>query len=281
MIDWDDYPPDGEPPEEAQRRDPKTDEAKEAIKKVVKSAGPTVFYSRQLEVRLEREFFHWVTNRAVRELIDEGFFSVREVKLAASARVRFLIPRGVRYHARLIKKSGDIVKQYSAPTFTSACGEQADMLFLNAFAVNGFRCLGQDVNEFRGKKWMKSNHDLDLIIERDEIVYGVEVKNTLDYISRDELRTKVAMCDFLEVVPLMVLRAAPKSYIWTEVARAGWGAEHRGFVLLYGTLIYPFGWEQFAGEVRTVLGLPAQCPRGIEQGHINRFLGWHRKRWGV
>jgi len=76
MIDWDDYLPDGEPPEEERRRDPKTDEAKEAIEKVVKSAGPAVFYSRQLEVRLEREFFHWVTNRAVRELIDEGFFSV-------------------------------------------------------------------------------------------------------------------------------------------------------------------------------------------------------------
>ena len=66
---------------------------------------------------------------------------------------------------------------------------------------------------------------------------------------------------------------------WEEIVRAGWGEEHRGFVLLYGTLIYPFGWEKFAGEVRAVLGLPTHCPRAIGQGHIDRFLGWHRKRW--
>jgi len=28
-----------------------------------------VFYSRQLEVLFEREYFHWVTNRALRKLI--------------------------------------------------------------------------------------------------------------------------------------------------------------------------------------------------------------------
>jgi hypothetical protein len=31
-----------------------------------------VFYSRQLEVLFEREYFHWVTNRALRGLIEEG-----------------------------------------------------------------------------------------------------------------------------------------------------------------------------------------------------------------
>lgn len=31
-----------------------------------------VFYSRQLEVIFEREYFHWVTNRALRRLVEEG-----------------------------------------------------------------------------------------------------------------------------------------------------------------------------------------------------------------
>ena len=31
-----------------------------------------VFYSRQLEVIFEREFFHWVTNRALRRLVEEA-----------------------------------------------------------------------------------------------------------------------------------------------------------------------------------------------------------------
>ena len=32
----------------------------------------SVFYSRQLEVIFEREYFHWVTNRALRGLVAEG-----------------------------------------------------------------------------------------------------------------------------------------------------------------------------------------------------------------
>ena len=32
-----------------------------------------VFFSKQLEVRNERKYFHWLTNRALHNLIDEGF----------------------------------------------------------------------------------------------------------------------------------------------------------------------------------------------------------------
>jgi len=275
MVGEDDFSADGERP-----RDPKTDLAKEDVIKLVRAAAPAVFYSRQLEVRLEKTFFHWVTNRAVRELVGEGFFSVKQVQVSPSARVRFLIPRGIRYHTRLITSSGEIVRRYSDYAFASACGEQADMLFLNAFASNGFRCLAQDANEFRGKKWVETDHNQIKIIERDGIVYGVEVKNTLDYISKDELQTKVKICDYLEIVPLMVLRAAPKTYIWEDVVR-GEGGEHRGYVLLYGTMIYPFGYEAFAKQVRSTLGLPAECPKAIPSGHIQRLLGWHATRWGV
>ncbi|HEX6729555.1 MAG TPA: hypothetical protein VF074_06075 [Pyrinomonadaceae bacterium] len=31
-----------------------------------------VFFSRQLEVQNEGEYFHWITNRAIRDLEDEG-----------------------------------------------------------------------------------------------------------------------------------------------------------------------------------------------------------------
>jgi hypothetical protein len=31
-----------------------------------------VFYSRQIEILFEHEYFHWVTNRALRRLVEEG-----------------------------------------------------------------------------------------------------------------------------------------------------------------------------------------------------------------
>ncbi len=42
-----------------------------------------VFYSRQLEILFEREYFHWVTNRAVRGLIAEGRILEQRVAYAA------------------------------------------------------------------------------------------------------------------------------------------------------------------------------------------------------
>jgi hypothetical protein len=39
--------------------------------------------------------------------------------------------------------------------------------------------------------------------------YGVEIKNTPDYIPRAELHIKLAMCGHLGLVPLFVVRMAP------------------------------------------------------------------------
>ena len=44
--------------------------------------NPTsVFYSRQLEVLYEREYFHWLTNRAIRRLISEGRVRSRDTAI--------------------------------------------------------------------------------------------------------------------------------------------------------------------------------------------------------
>ncbi len=50
-------------------RDPLVDRARFRIRELVMARPGRVFYSRQLEVMLEREFFHWITNRAVREMV--------------------------------------------------------------------------------------------------------------------------------------------------------------------------------------------------------------------
>src|SRR5262249_44396811 len=70
-YDDDNYPrssPEGEP-----KRDTKVDEAKEVIIKEVFDKDPrTVMYERQLLVRFEDRFFHWITARALGELYEEG-----------------------------------------------------------------------------------------------------------------------------------------------------------------------------------------------------------------
>lgn len=53
-------------------RDPKTDEAKQRLIEFFRQRPTDVFYLQQLKVRFEREFFHWITGRALGELVAEG-----------------------------------------------------------------------------------------------------------------------------------------------------------------------------------------------------------------
>ena len=201
--DDDDIPDDilePDPDEVAQRheyplaRDPKTDEAKAAIVRHVGHFSKEVFYSRQLEVHLEVPFFHWITNRAVRELVRDGvFFRPNAVQLRTGPVPRFLVRPTQRYFLRALKRSAALVARYSDHNVGRANGRYAEVLFQNALARRGFRPVGENTNAYQGQKWTETDEDLDFILTRDGIAYGVEVKNTLDYIERPVLKSKLAI----------------------------------------------------------------------------------------
>ena len=62
MDDYDDFAP-SEPP-----RDAVIDAALPRVMQVFETSPARVFYSTQIETQLEREFFHWITNKALLEL---------------------------------------------------------------------------------------------------------------------------------------------------------------------------------------------------------------------
>ena len=45
-----------------------------------------VFYSRQIEILFEHEYFHWVTNRALRRLVEEGRIRTEARQLSTGRR---------------------------------------------------------------------------------------------------------------------------------------------------------------------------------------------------
>ena len=84
------------------------------------------------------------------------------------------------------------------------------------------------------------------------------------------MRIKVAMCEFLGLRPLFIVRMAPKNYV-NEVQEAG------GFTLIFKYQLYPFGQRVFANKVMDMLRLPIGCPDRIADGTCQRFLQWHSK----
>lgn len=83
--------------------------------------------------------------------------------------------------------------------------------------LNDPRAEARNAKSWQGKSWSLTNHNLDRIYTRDGLAYGAEIKNTQNYISRDELLTKLQLSQQLGVIPLFIMRFAPKSYVFDVI----------------------------------------------------------------
>jgi hypothetical protein len=144
-------------------------------------------------------------------------------------------------------------------------------MVLEGFARTQFVMVGRDVSEYRDKKWSDSRHNLDFIFERDDRVYGVEVKNTLGYMDKNEFSLKINLCRRLGVTPVFVCRMLPRSWIF-ELNELG------GFSLILKYQLYPWTHKELAKRVKEQLGLAVDAPRFLYEGTMNRFLKWHLRR---
>lgn len=254
-------------------RDVKIDEAREELVKFFNKNDRKVYYLQQLEVFFEIKpfkFYHWITAKAVNELIEEGELGEEESPLGKNTKVKFVFNKKFRDHKMPIRKCMKVIKKYASPVIAIACGRQAEVLFFNALTSRGFLPKGQNVNEYDDKKWTQTDHNLDFIIEKDNRVYGCEVKNKWAYIEREELQIKLDICKYLDIKPLFIMRHSPESYNW-EIIQNG------GFVMIFETQIYPFGQNSLVKEIKEVLTLPVDCPRAIPEGIVDRFIRWHER----
>jgi hypothetical protein len=251
------------------RKDRVVDKAKEDLCDLFTDYRREAFFMKQLEVGLEKTYFHWVTVNAINQLL-EGELRAEKYPLTQDTQIKFVFHRKLRYHRRVAARKLKIVQEYSAPKMTRAYGKQAEVLFFTAFMDKGFRSYGRNTNEYNGKKWTKTAEDLDFIIGTQGTVYGVEVKNRFDYIRAEELNSKLNMCDYLGIKPLFIMRYAPKTYIHRINKRGG-------FALLFKTQIYPLGFERLVERINGELGLPVVCTGAIPESTMQRFMMWHNR----
>ena len=259
------------------QHDTYVDRAKEQLVAFFRLHPESVFYQRQLLVIFEDEFFHWITARALSELVQEGQISSDVEPLTGgntpSGSITLYRANGYRYWKRDADEIVQLVSRFSESSFTSALGSQGEMMFDAALPTVGFMPKERKVTLYRGVEWTETKHDLDRVFELDGVGYGTEIKNTLGYIERQELDTKIKVCKKLGLRPLFIMRMAPKSYI-NLIREAG------GFALIFKYQLYPFGYKEFADIVKERLRLPTDCPARIEDGTVQRLLRWHQRTGG-
>jgi hypothetical protein len=144
-------------------------------------------------------------------------------------------------------------------------------MFDAALPTIGFMPKARDVRQYQGRISTRTGRNLDRVFEKDGLIYGTEIKNKLEYIERDELKDKLGICHDLALIPLFIMRMAPKSYL-EEVRKLG------GFTLIFKYQLYPHGNVEFAKRVSKELELPVDSAKAIEEGTLLRLLNWHEKR---
>lgn len=264
----DDY--DGTEGRDEYPRDPAIDRAITRLRQFFDASPKRVFYTIQISTQLEREFFHWITGKALLEMANAGQIQVMTESIHGKS-VHFYAHRGHRYVRREIAGMVDILNNIFDAEFTHALGRHGELMFDAALGRAGFQSKAKNARDWEGKTWTKSNHNLDRIVVKDSRPYGVEIKNTQNYISREELKIKLDLCRHLGLIPLFIVRFAPKSYIY-EVQTQG------GFTLLFEEQMYPFGQSALLSRVRSELGLKVHCPNDVKDGDIQRLLKWHDRQ---
>lgn len=259
-----------EEPEPESAEDKYVVDATTRLSKLFDEDKEKVYYSRQLEVRYEADYYHWVTNRAIGNLAQDGFIRKERHDLRSGGTIDVLRHSRNRYYRRAAARLVGLVEEYSAPNVGGALGLHGESMVLEAFARNSFVMRARNASEFEGRKWTTSKRNLDFIWERDGIRYGMEVKNTLGYIEYEELEEKVQVCRSLGLRPVLVCRMLPKSWIW-EVINEG------GFALILKWQLYYWTHGDLARRVRRELGLPVDAPKKLHDRTMHRFLRWHRK----
>jgi hypothetical protein len=262
--DYDERPP-----------DPRQEEARDYLRDFFERNQERVFYSKQLEVQNEKLYFHWITNRAIRELaFDEGLLKVEKRKLPRAGSVTLYWHKNFRYYKREASRVASIIDEYANPNISISIGHNGEMMVQDAFVRAEFVRRGRETRSYQGKVWTKSDHDLDFIFERDGLAYGIEVKNMLGYMNKEEFDVKVLLCKHLGIRPVFVVRWMPKSWMYELYNKGGFG-------LLFGYQLYPIALRELAAHIAKELGLPVDAPRALETGTMERFLKFHRKLAGM
>ena len=219
----------------------------------------SIFHISQLEVLFEQEYEHDLTYRALRDLRGD----LLDSRTIEESNVVLLWRRNLRYVTRKINAHLEMISRYSAERITKATGDYAETLTLLGLSQLGLTLVGRNTNSYLNNRWTRTGHNLDFIFEREGVGFGVEVKNTFEYINDYELQTKLEMCRTLGICPLFVVRFR-KSTQWQLTQSYG------GLLYIFKTKIFPPAQEELVRDIWEQTQLP-----------VNVWNDWHGKFYDV
>ena len=247
-------------------RDSQIGRAKRALKKhFVNANGRPIrmpYHQQRLQVLYEDDYPEWTVIGALKELTEEGHLerwsknqipelagteSISEMNFYANSRA----VRTERERRRMKTHMASQVKLLEKYTgeIIDALGRQLESLVKNQLLISQFDILGTNANEYDGRKWTESDHNMDIIARKKggDLVVGVEVKNSMGIMDLAEIDPKIELCRYLGIVPVFATR-------WNR-PREDHIREHGGFSWTFKVQIFPFGQEKLVEELHDRLSV--------------------------
>jgi hypothetical protein len=245
-----------------------------------KSGRPkkTPYHVTQLQTLLETNFFPWITYQAAKQLVQEGVLSRLEASSRTQERVVFFYnakldkPEYQKQLSKHIKAHCQLIDKYSNDNVLRILGKYLEGLVKTELRVQGFTIVETHAKKYKDKVWTKTNHNLDFIAEHHsgKLAIGVEVKNTLPIIKRDEIEVKLQICEHLQLTPVFAVRWL-KPYV-DMIRKRG------GFSWMFKTQIYPPGFEELTKTLYSRLKLPVTVRTDLPEKTIPIFQRWVENR---
>jgi hypothetical protein len=223
----------------------------------------TPFHYRQIQVLFETEFYHITTTQAIYSLIDDGMLTTQSFTAGAN-KVTFVFPSHLATHPYKntllshIRAKAKIISLYDNPDVSRILGNHFESLVKNELRANGLRIVSTNTNQYKTRQWPDSRANLDIIAEhQDGRAFGIQAKNELKPIERNELLLQLSICDYLGLKPVFIVRYMPWSFLTDITAQ-------KGFLLTLGTQIYPLGFNKLCQQIRDKLS--------ISESHVSQKL---------
>jgi len=214
------------------------------------------FHFRHLQVLFETQYFHIATAKAIYRLIDQGLLTAVPFQAGANE-VSFLIPsralqspKGNSIVESHMKSKAKVIALYDNPEISKDLGDHFESLVKLELRANQLRIVDTHTNSYRGKQWIKSKANLDIIAEHpDGRAFGIQAKNELKGIEKEELLEQLYICAFLQVKPIFIVRYMPWDFVPDVIKRGG-------FVITLGTQLWPIGHRKLCEQIREKMSIP-------------------------
>ncbi|MFQ5981055.1 MAG: hypothetical protein ACE5OZ_23180 [Candidatus Heimdallarchaeota archaeon] len=221
----------------------------------------SMFWGHQLKVLFEDRHFHWNIGFALKQLVDEGELILmtersqdvrKELARLPQANINRinLYRKKKRYYIRNTKKLLKLLNKWWDPVYFKGIGVHGESASELTFHRLGFKIAGRHTNEFNGIRYSQGDKNLDFILEKDNLNYGVEVKNTIGYPGYEDFKEKTfQLCDELEIIPWWISRNAP--FNWNNDIK-----ELEGFIYRNKAIIFPPISRQLRDQIWYQTGIP-------------------------